>query len=378
MEEAIDAAVRHLPEAQQLGLRCVLDEFSDVISTTPFDLGRATLHTHNISLRDKEPVYTKQFPLKPEEYQKIRHDVAEWIRIGIVEPANSPYNSPIFCVKKPDDSLRVVLDYRMVNAKSFPDRYSIRGVDECIREVGYAGAKFFTTLDLTASFWQMPLAKEARDYTAFTVPGLGQFRYKTSPMGLSGCPASFSRLMDVTMRGLDNVLTYIDDVLIYTAEWDHHLDTLELALDRLRKAGLKLNLSKCRFGCDRVEYLGHEIGVDGIRPSKDKKKAMLDFPTPASVKDLRSFLGLANFFRSFIPGFASTASPLFRLTRKAAAWHGGPLPADARIAFATLRAPWPPPRCSPTPTERASSGSTSTPPPAPTTKRARRAGWEPA
>ena len=331
---ALDAK---LNPADQIRLRDLLFKFRDVISSGPFDLGRTTLHTHKISLRDKEPIFTKQFPLKPEEYAKIREDVDEWLRIGIVEPANSPYNSPIFCVKKKDESLRVVLDYRRVNSKAYPDRYSIRAVDECIREVGYAKANIFTTLDLQAGFWQMPLDEACRDFTSFTVPGKGQFRYITSPMGLSGCPASFSRLMDTTMRGLDNVMTYIDDVLIFNDSPTAHLHSLQEALLRLRKAGLKLNLEKCRFGCDKVEYLGHEISGDGVRPSKDKKAALLNYQAPTTLKDLRSFMGLANYFRSFMPNYASVASPLFRLTRKDTGWSGGDMPPDALSAFEKIR-----------------------------------------
>jgi hypothetical protein len=135
---AIRQAAAHLPQPYRAELEYVLDCFSNVIAADPFDLGKSTVHTHNITLRDREPVYTKQYPLRADEIQKIRHDVHEWLRIGIIEPANSPYNSPIFCVKKKDGGLRVVLDYRKVNAKSLPDRYSIRGVDECIREVGFS------------------------------------------------------------------------------------------------------------------------------------------------------------------------------------------------------------------------------------------------
>jgi hypothetical protein len=123
-------------------------------------------------------VYTKQFPLPTDDYDLIRCNVAEWIRIGIMEPARSKYNSPILCVKKKEgQGLRVVLDFRKINSKSLPDRYSIKGVvDECIRDIGHARSKVFSGLDMTSGFWQMALAKDARPYTAFTIPGQGQFQ----------------------------------------------------------------------------------------------------------------------------------------------------------------------------------------------------------
>jgi hypothetical protein len=327
----------NLPPLHRGQLAQLLQRYASTISSGPYDLGRADAVQHSIRMRDTEPVFTKQFPLRPEDYAKIKEDVANWVRIGVVEPANSPYNSPIFTVRKKSGGLRCVLDYRKVNAASLPDRYSIRAVDECIREVGYSGAKVFSTMDLQCGFWQMPLHPDARDFTAFTLPGVGQMRWITSPMGLTGCPASFSRLIDATLRDVRGAMSYIDDILAFAPDWPAHLVILEQVLHRLATAHLKLNLDKCHFGQSQVDYLGHVISADGIRPSRDKTAALLALPSPSSIKSLRSFLGLANYFRSFIPQFSSIATPLFRLTRSNKRWPGGPLPKDASDAFHALR-----------------------------------------
>ena len=162
----------------------------------------------------------------------------------------------------------------------------------------------------------MALDEQARKLTAFTLPGVGQFEWVTSPMGLTGCPATFSRIMDATMHGLDNVITYIDDILIHSATQDDHARHVGEALHRLHKGHLKINLAKCIFAAPEVAYLGHTLTGYGVKPGKDKIQVMRDFPPPNDPATVRSFLGLANYFRSYVPNFAVLASPLNRFPRK--------------------------------------------------------------
>jgi hypothetical protein len=240
--------------------------------------------THNIELTDHMPVYTKQFPLPPEHYEKIWWEVKEWVKIGVCEPANSKYNSPIYCaVKKaakhgPKDAglanMRVVLDYRRLNAKSSPDRYSIHSMEECIQEVRFTQSKYFTTLDLMAGFWQMMLAKVARPYTAFIMPREGQFQRWTSLIGFMDCPVSFLRFMDMAMWGLTNVLTYINNILVHSPEMSDHLQHEEATLQWLRQHNLQLNLNKCMFIAQKVSYLGHMLMAKGIKPGINKARAI--------------------------------------------------------------------------------------------------------
>jgi hypothetical protein len=139
--------------------------------------------------------------------------VAGWLQIGIIERSRSPYNSPIFCVpKKEGQGLRCVLDYRRVNHSSFSDRYALRTIDECLETVGRAGSKVYSALDCSSAFWQLQLRPSDRLFTAFTIPGKGQYHWRTCPQGLMGAPASFSRLMEVLLADAENMLTYIDDV----------------------------------------------------------------------------------------------------------------------------------------------------------------------
>jgi hypothetical protein len=226
-----------------------------------------------------------------------------------------------------------VLDYRRVNSSSFSDRYALRTIDECLETVGSAGSKVYSALDCSSAFWQLQLRPSDRSFTAFTIPGKGQYHWRTCPQGLMGAPAIFSTLMDVLLGDAKNLLTYIDDVLVHSRTHKEHLKHLSAAINKIGATNLRLNPKKCVFGLDSVEYLGHTLSGDGVIPGQDKAKAMQTAQPPRSVKELRSFCGLANYFRSYIVQFAIKAAPLFRLARQDSDWKGGELPPEASKAF---------------------------------------------
>jgi hypothetical protein len=157
---------------------------------------------------------------------------------------------------KKDGNVRLVQDFRALNQQSYTDKYSMKDVSECIGEIGRSGSTIFSTIDLTAGFLQMILHPRARPYTAFTVPGMGQFQWVTSPMGLLGCPARFQRLMETVVNGISNVIVYIDDLLVHSASHEEHLVTLNQVLERLVQHNIKINLQKSVFGSKEVSYLG--------------------------------------------------------------------------------------------------------------------------
>jgi transposase InsO family protein/ribonuclease HI len=335
VEDAIDKSASKEAKTE---IKNMLKEFQDVVSRDQHDLGRSDAVIHDIELEDQRPVYTQQYRLPIDQLDLVKDHLAAWLRAGIVEPTKSKYNSPVFCVpKKETGKLRVVLDYRKLNQKCMPDKYSIRPVEQCIAEVGQANSKIFSCIDLRSGFWQLDLDKKARHLTAFTIPGVGQFQYTVAPMGLAGSPASFSRLMDLIMKDLSNVITYIDDCLVHSPDETTHAQHVRMALQRIRKHKLKINLEKCVFMAKEVQYLGHTLSGEGIRPGKDKTQAIKEAKPPANVKQVRSFMGLANYFRSFIPGFAVKAAPMFALTRADSQWEGGELPPAALRTFEFLR-----------------------------------------
>ena len=229
------------PEYRDRYLKTVL-KYHEAVSQHKFDLGRANTLMHEITLKTKEPIYVKQFKIPEVHQQEVERHVAEWLKLGVVEPTRSKYNSPLFVVMKKNGGVRLVQDFRALNAASHIDKYSMRDVNECISEVGRSGSTIFTTIDLTAGFWQMVLHPRSRPYTSFSIPGKGQFQWVCSPQGTLGSPASFQRLMETVVKGIANVLVYIDDLLLHSENHHSHIDLLDQVLRRLVQNGIKMNL----------------------------------------------------------------------------------------------------------------------------------------
>ena len=312
-------------------------KYHDVFSKDDYDLGWTDKVSHRIKLKHNKPIFTKQFKI-PFAHQESIHDfVKDMLDRKLVEVSRSRYNSPIFCVKKKDGSWRPVVDLRAINKATVEDSYSIRDVKTCIDEIGAERSNVFSTMDLTKGFFQQNLKEESRKYTAFTVPGLGSFQFTVSCFGSHGAPSSFSYLMTEVLQNLQNLLSYIDDILGHTRGHEKHLVTLDNCFLRLWQYNLKISIEKSTFGTDEVEYLGFKLGADGIQPGTDKTKAVRDIPEPQNVKQIRQFVGLASFFRDLIPNFSKMSAHLTALTKKDSEWKGGPLPKNAKTAFETLK-----------------------------------------
>ena len=322
-------------QTQYLDLMC---KHHTIFSEEKNDIGRSDLIQHEIHLKNNDPIYVKQFKIPDTHREYLEDQVKEWLKMGIVQPTRSRYNSPMFLVNKKDGGFRVVQDFRALNNNSHLDKYSMKDVSECIGEIGRSHSTLFSTLDLTSGFWQMTLHPESRSFTAFTVPGMGQFEWITSAMGLLGCPATFQRLVEAIVHKINNVIVYIDDLIIHSTTHVEHLQTLDELFGRLSEHGMKLRLEKCKFGSKEVMYLGFHLTENGIKPGVDKLKAVKEAKPPSSVHEVRQFLGLCNFFRSHVRNFAVIASPLTKLTRKESLWRkGGELPRDAYLAFRELQ-----------------------------------------
>ena len=200
-----------------------------------------------------------------------------------------------------------------------PDTFPLPRIDDILDQLGTA--KYFTTLDLAAGYWQIQVSDNSIEKTAFVTPS-GLFEFRVMPFGLMNAPAVFQRLMQCVLQGLnptggpDFVSVYIDDILIFSKSLQDHVSHIGQVLDRLQEAGLKLKPSKCHFICEQVEYLGHLITPKGLLPNPKKVSAVTDFPTPTSVRQVRQFVGLVSYYRRFVQGFAKIAAPLHQLTKK--------------------------------------------------------------
>ena len=324
----------------QFQRKCInlLLRYHQVVSINKYDIGQTDMFPHEIHLKDNVPIHTKQFRIPWAHRQFLDDFVDELLKKGCIQASRSPFNSPIFCVQKPhNQGLRIVQDFRNLNMHTLPDKYSFREVTECIDIIGKRNSKFFSTIDLTSGFWQQKLHPNSMPCTAFTLPGRGRFEWVRMPMGLQGSPSSFARLMDHVMMGLDGTITYLDDVLSHSSTEQQHLEDLEKCLKRIQHFNLKINIKKCAFNIEEVPYLGFTLTKRGILPGKEKLKAVEQFPEPNSVKQIREFTGLTNYFRKLIPNYAQMSGHLTKLTSKQAEWEGGPLPPLAKKAFLKLK-----------------------------------------
>ena len=251
----------------------------------------------------------------------------------IIQPSTSPWVSPIVLVHKKDGTLRFCVDYRKLNGLTRKDAYPLPRIDDALDTL--AGSKWFTTLDLISGYWQVEVNNQDLEKTAFCTPD-GLFEFNVMPFGLCNAPATFQRLMDAVLAGLqwNSCLVYLDDVVIPGKDLDDHLHNIRVVLECLHQAGLKLHPNKCHFGKKQVTFLGHIVSGDGVATDPQKTSKVASWPVPTCQHEVWQFLGLAGYYRKFIKGFATIAKPLHRLTEKNVVFKWT---SDCQEAFEELR-----------------------------------------
>ena len=292
-------------------LQQLLKQYPTVMARRP---GRTTQAQHQIVTGDAQPVRQRPYRIPPAVKKEVCEELKQMLEDGLIEESSSDWSSPLVIVRKKDGSSRICVDYRRLNAVTRFDAYPMPRVDELLDQIG--NAKYISMLDLAKGYWQVPMATEDRVKTAFSSP-MGLYQYTVMPFGLSGAPATFQRMMDTILRGLEDFVgVYIDDVVIYSSTLTEHLQHLQSVLERLQQAGLTLKLKKCKFGAVECTYLGHQVGMDGVKPELSKIIAIQQIEQPHTKKDVRIFLGMMGYYRRFIRNYATLAEPLTKLTKK--------------------------------------------------------------
>lgn len=287
------------------------------------EVGRTDLVQHHITTGEHAPVKQPPRRIPFSMRAKVEALVEEMLGNGIIEHSTSPWASPIVLVAKQDGSTRFCLGYRRLNAITKLDEYPLPRVDDSLDVL--SGMKYFSTLDLATGYWQVGMSSDSKEKTAF-ITHEGLYEFSVMPFGLCNAPATFQRLMEVTLCGLarSKCVVYLDDILIMGKSFQEHLNNLKEVFGRLRIAGLRLKPQKCHLVKQEVKYLGYAVSYSGISADPDKVTAVQDYPRPQTVKQLRSFLGLASYYRRFIPRFSQVAAPLYALTKKDASFKWTP------------------------------------------------------
>ena len=293
----LSQSVVNTHEKQQL--KILLNQYADCfVDPNTNKLGLTNLLTHKIELvPGAKAVHRLPYRASPQIREATQRLVEEQLEQGVLEETDEgDWASPALLVRKANGGMRMVIDYRALNAVTIPKYLRIPRLDEVLDDVGQNRPKFFSTFDLQSGYHQVPIDEGSRDKTAF-LTHFGKFRYKTMPQGISGAPNSFQSLIDALLKGIQYkyAMAYIDDICCFSPDFATHLEHLDEIFQRLRAANLKLKPSKCRFAVQRVEFLGHVLQPHGISPNPDKIKIIQNYPVPKRLKPLRRFLGICGF-----------------------------------------------------------------------------------
>lgn len=301
-----------LTEQQQARLADLLRRWSGVFAEHEEDCGRTSAVLHRIPTGGAPTVRERYRPVPPGLYPELRALLQSMLDGGIVKESSSPWAAPVVLVREKDGSWRFCVDYRKLNAVTHKDSFPLPRIEETLTILKQAA--WYSTLDLVSGYWQVEVDPRNKEKTAFTTP-MGLFEFERMPFGLCNAPATCQRLMQRCLGGQvhDYLLIYLDDVIVYSPTFDLHLEHLEQVLKKLEEHGLKLHPQQCRLFRRSVKYLGHVVSQQGVATDPEKTEAVGEWPTPTTVREVRSFLGFVGYHRRFIAELAKVAAPLHGL-----------------------------------------------------------------
>ena len=289
-------------------LKTFKDQFAKdetTISTTP-------LTQMSINMGDSDPVSQKPYPIAMKHYQWVKEEIDKLLEAGVIRNSYSSWSAPIIIVPKGDGGKRLVIDYRVLNKVTRKFVWPMPKVEDIFSQLN--GAKYFSTLDLRARYHHIGLTTDLIPKTAFTSP-FDKYEYVKVPFGLVQAPAYFQELMTGVLKDLPFAMAYLDDIIIYSSTPEEHLEHIRTVFEKLCDAKLSMKLSKCHFFTKEIQYLGHILGKEGIKPVPAKTEAIKIMHPPVNLKQVHAFLGLVGYYRKFIRNFAKIVKPLTMLTR---------------------------------------------------------------
>lgn len=286
----------------------IVDSFKEISSTDR--LGRTDKIQLSLNTGEAVPFKKRSYPMSPYMTKIMYDEIDEMLRLGVIEPSNSPWCSPVLLVKKKNNEYRLCYDGRALNEVTRPDSYPLPNIDRILSLL--RGAKYISSIDLRKAFWQIPLDPASREKTAFSVVGKGLFQFTVVPFGLSNSAQTQQRLVDALFgpEYEPNIFCYIDDIIVCSFTFDDHIRLLSEVKQKLLEANLTINVDKCEFFKTQLKFLGYIVGDNSLRTDPDKIAAMIDYPRPTNFTEVKRFIGLCSWYRRFIENFSSLVSPI--------------------------------------------------------------------
>ena len=309
-----DLSQTELTRDQIQKVRAVLNKYHMAISKHENDLGHTQTVSHSIDVQGAPPHKQRYRRLQGNLREEVETEIKRLEEKGIIEPSHSAWCSPIVPVRKKDKSLRLCIDYRLLNAKTKLDSFPLPNMEDILSNL--KDSVYFSTLDMAKGYYQIPVEDESRELTAFSSGNL-LYQFKVLPFGVANGVATYQRLMSLVLAGIawDVCIAYIDDLIVLGRSFNEHLANLEIILDRLSAHNLKIKPSKCDLFKTSVKYLGHVVTPNGILPNKENIEAILAYPQPQTVRQVKRFVGMVNFFRRFIKNASDIMQPLHEVTK---------------------------------------------------------------
>ena len=300
-------------QEQQEAMDNVIERYHHIFAVEDLELGRTDLVKHTINLTNYTPFKERYSRIPPHQYEEVRKHLGEMLRIGAIRRSNSPWASAVVLICKKDGTLRFCIDLRKLNERTVKDAYSLPRIEDSLDSLN--GSCIFTSIDLKSGYWQVELDEKSIPLTAFTVGALGFYECVRMPFGLTNAPATFQRLMESCLSDLhlNWCIIYLDDVIVFSKTPEEHIERLEAVFKKISDAGLKLKPSKCEFFKKRIHYLGHIVSDKGIETDPKKIEAIVKWPGPRTVHEVRKFLGFTNYYRKFVYKYAQIARPMNKL-----------------------------------------------------------------
>lgn len=322
----------HLTAAQRQSLQDLLLEYADIFGSDLTELGRFSQVKHQIKTTGG-PVSSRPYRTSHAELDVLKDFVSKLLRAKMVRPSQSPWASPVVLVKREGKPYRLCIDYRKLNQVTVKDSTPQPRLDEVLDLL--SGSACYSTMDVANMYWQVEMEEADIEKTAFVVP-FGSYESLVMPQGCTGAPATCTRVMNIVLGELNRKICFFffDDILCFSKTFEEQIFNLRKIFEKLRHYDLKIKPSKCSFCVDQVTYLGYTIKPDGILPTSEKTRAIDQMKAPRSKEELRSFIGLMNFYRRFIKNFAMKAEPLNKMLRGTKEFVMGPEHVEA---FQTLK-----------------------------------------